>query len=119
MPGLVGKHGNDSHVKAIGTMMTDRDRKTYWDLFETVCWICSRDEEKVAAMWGMSDQEQAGFGHCRNEGAKGSSIRLPALQAQLAARSWRLLRLRQTDWPWKRRTPSKTCSGKFTAVVSA
>jgi hypothetical protein len=61
VPGLVGKHGNDSHVKAIGTMMTDRDRKTYWDLFETVCWICSRDEEKVAAMWGMSDQGKLGL----------------------------------------------------------
>ena len=61
MPGLVGKNGNDSHIKAIGTMMTDRDRKTYWDLFETVCWICSRDEEKVATMWGMSDQKKFGL----------------------------------------------------------
>jgi hypothetical protein len=42
-------------------MMTDRDRKTYWDLFETVCWVCFRDEEKVAAMWGMSDQGKLGL----------------------------------------------------------
>jgi hypothetical protein len=46
-------------VNAIGTMMTDRDPKTYWDLFETLCWICFRDEDKVAVMWGMSDEGKA------------------------------------------------------------
>ncbi len=39
--------------------MRNADRKTYWDLFETVSWICSRGEEKVAAMWGWSEEDKA------------------------------------------------------------
>jgi hypothetical protein len=41
--------------------MNNTDRKNYWDLFETVGWICFRDEEKVAAMWDWSDQDKVGL----------------------------------------------------------
>jgi hypothetical protein len=37
--------------------MNNTEHKTYWDLFETIVWICSRNESKVAAMWDRSDQE--------------------------------------------------------------
>jgi hypothetical protein len=39
--------------------MSNSDHKTYWDLFETVIWIYSRSEEKLAAMWGWSDEDKA------------------------------------------------------------
>ena len=61
VPGLVSKAWQQLAREGDRTMMTDRDRKTYWDLFETVCWICSRDEEKIAAIWGMSDQKKVGL----------------------------------------------------------
>ena len=34
------------------------DQKTYWDLFETVQWICARDEQRVAAMWDMDEERR-------------------------------------------------------------
>jgi len=33
------------------------DQKTYWGLLETVRWICTRDEDRVAAMWDMSEED--------------------------------------------------------------
>ena len=39
-------------------MTSDLDRKTYWDLMETVCWISARDEQRVAALRDLSDQEK-------------------------------------------------------------
>ena len=33
------------------------DRKTYWGFFETVRWICTRDDKAVAAMWDMSEED--------------------------------------------------------------
>jgi hypothetical protein len=36
-------------------MTSDVDRKTYWDLLETLRWICTRDEQLVAAMWDLDD----------------------------------------------------------------
>jgi hypothetical protein len=39
-------------------MTSDLDRKAYWDLMETVCWICTRDEQHVAALRDVSDQEK-------------------------------------------------------------
>jgi hypothetical protein len=36
-------------------MTNDVDRKTYWDLLETLRWICTRDEQLVAAMWDLDD----------------------------------------------------------------
>jgi len=39
-------------------MTSDVDRKTYWDLLETQRWICTRDEELVAAMWDRSDEDR-------------------------------------------------------------
>lgn len=39
--------------------MTDTvEQKSYWNLLETVMWICTRDEERVAAMWDMGPDEQ-------------------------------------------------------------
>jgi hypothetical protein len=35
------------------------DQKMYWDLFETLSWISTRDEQLVAAMWDRSDEERA------------------------------------------------------------
>jgi hypothetical protein len=34
------------------------DQKTYWDLLETVRWICTRDEQRVAAMWDMGEGDR-------------------------------------------------------------
>jgi hypothetical protein len=34
------------------------DKKTTWDLFETAQWICTRDEERVAAMWDMDEEKR-------------------------------------------------------------
>jgi hypothetical protein len=34
------------------------DRKKYWDLLETLTWIATRDERRVAALRGRSDQEK-------------------------------------------------------------
>jgi len=39
-------------------MVTAADQKTYWGLLETVRWICTRDEERVAAMWDMSEDKR-------------------------------------------------------------
>jgi len=39
-------------------MTSDTDRKTYWDLPETLRWIATRDEQLVAAMWDWSDNEK-------------------------------------------------------------
>ena len=39
-------------------MTSDVDRKTYWDLLETLRWICTRDEQHVAAMWDWSDEDR-------------------------------------------------------------
>jgi hypothetical protein len=39
-------------------MPTAVDQKTYWDLFETAQWICTRDEERVAAMWDMDEEKR-------------------------------------------------------------
>lgn len=36
--------------------MTDPDRKTYWDLLETLMWIATRDEARVAALRNESDE---------------------------------------------------------------
>ena len=38
------------------------DPKAYWDLLETVWWICTRDEEQVAAMQGMSEEDRVALG---------------------------------------------------------
>ena len=38
-------------------MTSAGDQKTYWGLFETVRWICTRDQERVAAMWNMSEED--------------------------------------------------------------
>jgi hypothetical protein len=45
---------------ASGAAMGDGDRKTYWGFPETVTWIRTRDEERVTAMWDMS--EEGGIG---------------------------------------------------------
>jgi hypothetical protein len=34
------------------------DKKTYWDLADTVMWICTRDEQRVAAMWDMNENDK-------------------------------------------------------------
>ena len=39
-------------------MPSAADQKTYWDLFETAQWICTRDEERVAAMWDMDEEKR-------------------------------------------------------------
>ena len=39
-------------------MTSDVDRKTYWDLLETLRWIDARDEHLVAAMWDLSDNDK-------------------------------------------------------------
>src|SRR3954469_20919289 len=39
-------------------MTIDTDRKTYWDLLETLTWIVTRDERHVAALRDRSDQEK-------------------------------------------------------------
>src|ERR1700757_944294 len=39
-------------------MARHEDRKTYWDLPETLRWIASRDQQRVAAMWNWSDNEK-------------------------------------------------------------
>jgi hypothetical protein len=38
------------------------DPKAYWDLLETVWWICTRDEEQVSAMQGMSEEDRVALG---------------------------------------------------------
>jgi len=39
-------------------MTSDADRKTYWDLLETLRWIATRDEQLVAVMWDWSNDEK-------------------------------------------------------------
>jgi hypothetical protein len=39
-------------------MTSVADQKSYWNLLETVRWICARNEERVAAMWDMDEEEQ-------------------------------------------------------------
>src|SRR5215469_6461524 len=38
-------------------MNSAADQKTYWGLLETMRWICTRDPERVAAMWDMSEED--------------------------------------------------------------
>ena len=38
-------------------MTNTLDQKTYWGLLETVRWISTRDDERVADMWDMSEEE--------------------------------------------------------------
>ena len=39
-------------------MASDAGRKTYWDLLETLRWICTRNEKLVAAMRDRSDDDR-------------------------------------------------------------
>jgi hypothetical protein len=39
-------------------MMIDPDRKTYWELLETVTWIVTRDDRRVAVLQECSDQDK-------------------------------------------------------------
>jgi hypothetical protein len=39
-------------------MTSEVDRKTYWDLPETIRWICTRDEQLVAAVRDMSFEDK-------------------------------------------------------------
>jgi len=39
-------------------MASDAARKTYWDLLETLRWICTRNEKLVAAMRDRSDDDR-------------------------------------------------------------
>ena len=39
-------------------MIVAVDAKTYWDLGDTVMWICTRDEQRVAAMWDMNENDK-------------------------------------------------------------
>ena len=39
-------------------MMIDPDRKTYWELLETLTWIVTRDDRRVAALQECSDQDK-------------------------------------------------------------
>ena len=39
-------------------MTSDAGQKAYWDLLETLRWICTRNEERVAAMWGMNEDDR-------------------------------------------------------------
>jgi hypothetical protein len=39
-------------------MMIDPDRKTYWELLETLSWIVTRDDRRVAALQECSDQDK-------------------------------------------------------------
>ena len=45
-------------VSSVTEMTSDKDRKTYWDLPETLRWIATRDEKLVAAMWDWSDDKK-------------------------------------------------------------
>jgi hypothetical protein len=36
-------------------MIISKDQKTYWSIPETVRWICTRDEDRVAAMWNIDE----------------------------------------------------------------
>lgn len=38
--------------------MVSGDKKTFWDLSETVMWICTRDEQRVAALWDINETEK-------------------------------------------------------------
>ena len=38
--------------------MVSVDKKTFWNLAETVMWICTRDEQRVAALWDMNENEK-------------------------------------------------------------
>ena len=38
--------------------MVSVDKKTFWDLPETVMWICTRDEQRVAAISDMNENEK-------------------------------------------------------------
>ena len=38
--------------------MIDPDRKTYWELLETLTWIVTRDDRRVAALQECSDQDK-------------------------------------------------------------
>jgi hypothetical protein len=39
-------------------MMIDPDRKTYWELLETLTWIVTRDDRRVAALRECGDQDK-------------------------------------------------------------
>src|ERR1700730_19054357 len=39
-------------------MTSGVDQKTYWDLLETVMWICTREQRQVEAMWDRSGEER-------------------------------------------------------------
>jgi hypothetical protein len=43
-------------------MITATDQKPTWDLGETVKWICSRDHDRVVAMWDMDEAESVATG---------------------------------------------------------
>ena len=39
------------------TQMTSVEQKTYWSLLETVRWICTRDDGRVAVMWDIDEYQ--------------------------------------------------------------
>lgn len=79
-------------------MTSEVDRKTYWDLPETIRWICTRDEQLVAAVRDMSFEDkmaEALWGmkvprviHSRPGPSgtnRGADLEAPALQGDAAA----------------------------------
>ena len=38
--------------------MVSVDKKIFWDLPETVMWICTRDEQRVAGLCDMNENEK-------------------------------------------------------------
>ena len=38
--------------------MVSVDKNTFWDLAQTVMWICTRDEQRVAAISDMNENEK-------------------------------------------------------------
>ena len=94
-------------------MTIDPDRKTYWDLFETLTWIVTRDERRAAALRDCSDQQKMALA------LWGMNVRmvihsLQGLGERIAARIWKHLHHRATR---EHRILWMTCSQRSRAVV--
>lgn len=66
--------------------MIDPDRKTYWDLLETLMWIATRDEARVAALRNENDEFKIPVVFAAMRGSRLFSGTLPGLRLQLTAR---------------------------------
>ena len=95
-------------------MTSSADRKKYWDLFETLRWIETRDELMVVEMRDRSDDDRMALAVIGK--LEPRVLRSPPEGSDIKRRP-DLARLKRKGMADPRRRPWTTCSEKYKAVA--